>query len=634
MAPRLLAGLIVLALVAVPAPSEARTRDLRPFSSCDELLGYARSNASRMVGTGWLPVDGGRGGEVVAGPMPAPQVDAQTEDRSAGMAPGRDFSTTNIQEEGVDEPDVVKTDGRTLFAVTRGVLRVVDVRSAPQRLIASLDLAPGDGHELLVHDDRLLDLQNAWLTDGEGGRPVARLTEVDVSDPAKPRILRTDRVDGSYVTARKTGDMARIVVSSPARGVEPLPAVTGVARRRAVVRRARLSSWRPSALSREHRRRRSARYPLVPCRQVRHPSTFSGLDTTTVLTSDLDRGLPAVDADAVMSDVETVYGSPSRLYVATSRWLPPQIVDDAEPPAVTSRIHAFDVAGRDGTSYVGTGSVRGFLLSQFAMSEHEGHLRVAATERPAWWNGRPPEQESESSVTVLDRDSLTAVGRVGGLGRGEQIFAVRFLGDVGYVVTFRQIDPLYTIDLATPTAPRVVGELKVAGYSAYLHPVGEDLVLGVGQDADEEGRTRGTQLSLFDVSDAAKPTRVAVRALGSASSSAVEFDHRAFLWWPAKSLAVVPVTEQADEQPFAGAVGFGVTRGAIEERGRLSHPFPGQAVAVTRSVVVGEQLFTLSDRGLLAADLTTLAAGSWLPFPGTPDDVPGPRPVEGSRPAG
>ena len=143
-------------------------------------------------------------------------------------------------------------------------------------------------------------------------------------------------------------------------------------------------------------------------------------------------------------------------------------------------------------------------------------LRVASTEEPAWW-GTGPQEESESFVTTLgERDgALVQLGRVGGLGKGERVYAVRFVGDTGYVVTFRQVDPLYTLDLSPPSRPAVLGELKIRGYSAYLHPLGDDLLLGVGQDATEEGRVLGTQLSLFDVSDLRRPVRITQYALGS-----------------------------------------------------------------------------------------------------------------------
>ncbi|HTE64092.1 MAG TPA: beta-propeller domain-containing protein, partial [Solirubrobacteraceae bacterium] len=233
-------------------------------------------------------------------------------------------------------------------------------------------------------------------------------------------------------------------------------------------------------------------------------------------------------------------------------------------------------------------------------------------------------------TTLASQDGhLVWRGQVGGLGRGERIYAVRFLGDVGYVVTFRQTDPLYTVDLSDPANPRVRGELKIPGYSAYLHPVGDDLLLGVGQEATDDGRVQGLQLSLFDVSDLARPVRVQQARLGQRwSSSAVEWDHHAFLWWPATKLALLPM----DSQAFQGAVGFRVTRASgIAELGRISHTAAGASWTppVSRAVVVGDRLFTISDLGVKASGLEGFGERGWVAFPQpVPAEPPKPMPTE------
>src|SRR3954452_1959547 len=394
---------------------------------------------------------------------------------------------------------------------------------------------------------------------------------------------------------------------------------TAITRRKALVRRARLARWRPMSYFRNRRRATGRLHPLVACQDVRYPPQFSGLDTVTVLTVDMSKGLPSVDSDSIMSDAEVVYGSPRRLYVSTRRWLAPQVLDNTEPPPVTTRIHAFDVTDPDSTTYVGSGDVPGFLLNQFALSEEGGVLRVASTSEPSWWNGTPS-TPPESFVTTLDAtsSSLSELGRVGELGKGQRIFAVRFIGDTGYVVTFRQIDPLYTIGLSDPAHPRVLGELELAGYSAYLHPISKDLLLGVGQDAGSTGRPQGTQLSLFDVSDPADPKRLAKYAVGEGASSDAEFDHHAFLYWAPENLAVIPVGIFGDDgSSFQGAIGFRIGAASIAEAGRISHPQgdAGFVWPIQRTVVVGDRLFSLSDGGLLTSDLHSLAAGPWLPFP-------------------
>ena len=201
---------------------------------------------------------------------------------------------------------------------------------------------------------------------------------------------------------------------------------------------------------------------------------------------------------------------------------------------------------------------------------------------------------------------------MGGLGRGERIFAVRFLGDKGYVVTFRQVDPLYTLDLSNPEKPTVRGELELLGFSSYLHPIGDDLLLGLGQDANEQGQTQGTQLSLFDVSDLSAPKRLHAKALGESTSSAAEYDHHAFLYWPPTKLTVVPVSAYRPEDSFNGAVGFDVDRDkGISELGRAEHEGGGRSSA-RWSRKGGCSPCPIS--GVLSSSLDTLAPGSFARF--------------------
>jgi uncharacterized secreted protein with C-terminal beta-propeller domain len=221
---------------------------------------------------------------------------------------------------------------------------------------------------------------------------------------------------------------------------------------------------------------------------------------------------------------------------------------------------------------------------------------------------------------------------VGGIGRGEQIQAVRFLGDAGYVVTFRHVDPLFTIDLSKPDAPRVAGELKLLGFSAYLHPVSAGLLLGVGQDATPQGAQLGIQLSLFDVSDLAHPVRVAQRRVASSSSSEVQWDHHAFLYWAPRRLAVLPVAVfDNGSEAFLGAIGFRIGPAAIDEVGRVSHDSAAYPVSVRRAVVIGARLFTVSDLGVKASALSTFADEAWVPFP---QPQPQPQPDPGAGGAG
>jgi hypothetical protein len=337
-----------------------------------------------------------------------------------------------------------------------------------------------------------------------------------------------------------------------------------------------------------------------------------------------------------MTDAQTVYGATGHLYVATQRWIDPQI-GASDLPTTRTLIHRFDVSDPDRTTYEASGEVPGYLLNQYSLSEQGGDLRVASTADPVWWQGRQ-QGSSQSQVTVLRRDgaTLAAVGRVAGLGQGQRIYSVRFIGDVGYVVTFRQVDPLYTIDLSNASAPKVLGELELLGYSAYLHPIADDLLLGVGQDATPEGRTKGVQVSLFGVGDPAHPKLLAQHALGTASSSQVEFDSHAFLYWAPRQLVVLPVQVYGDDPGasspgFSGAVALTVAASGIAEAGRIAHdPIGGYVPTISRSIVIGDQLLTVSDGGVMASALDGFGRTGWVAFPGPTGAVGGavspPRP--------
>jgi hypothetical protein len=414
-------------------------------------------------------------------------------------------------------------------------------------------------------------------------------------------------LDGQYVDARMVGGTVRVVVSStPDEGVQPLT-------------RAKLRTFVPATTIRSRISGRTFRRGVVACDAVRRPRAFSGLGLLTVLTVDLDRGLYDVDRDAIMAGAETVYASASSLYVASHRWIP-VLADATDVPSGTrTEIHRFDASRPGATTYAGSGTVPGFVLNQFALSEHDGALRVASTDEPAWLPEGGQPTPAQSFVTVLQAQAgrLAQVGQVGGLGHGQRIFGVRFAGTTGYVVTFRQTDPLYTLDLSAPATPRVVGELEIPGYSAYLHPIGDGLLLGIGQQADATGRAQGTQVSLFDVSDLAHPRRIQHAVYGNGSSDA-EFDHHAFLWWAPTGTAVLPLqTYDPSGDPakgFTGAIGLHVDARTIAEVGRVVHGTGPDVAPIARSLVVGERLYTLSYLGLQASRLDTLAPVAFVAF--------------------
>jgi uncharacterized secreted protein with C-terminal beta-propeller domain len=592
---RLLALIALLAFAVAAAPADAKrprhAKRLKAFTSCHQLVDYATRHVlvpplpfapDAPVGTP-VPTTGGEGsGEAPAAPVPA-----------AGGAEGDDTSGTNTQEAGVGEPDSVKTDGATVFVLANGKLHAVDARAGAPTLLGVLDLGDSRPERMFLRGGKVLALG----THGDG----TRMLEIDVRDPAHMAILRTQEVDGWLVDARRVGRGARIVVASPPDALYEPPEERG-----------QPSDWLPQSTFKSRVTGRKTVRQAVRCRAVRRPASFGGSGLLTVYTVDMDAGLPAADADAIVTSGDLVYASPTSLYVATQRW-------DGDTFEPGTMLHRFDISAPAATRYSASGFVRGTLLNQFAMSEQAGVLRAASTAFGI--------EGSESLVTTLsERDGfLYRRGEVDGLGKGERIYAVRFLGNAGYVVTFRQTDPLYTLDLSDPDHPRLAGELAIPGYSAYLHPVGEGLLLGVGQDADPAtGRVSGLQLSLFDVSDLAHPQRLQKLSIGERfSHSVAEFDHHAFLWWAATGLAVLPI----DAGEFTGAAGFSVDREqGIAEVGRITHPAPegGWAPSIQRSVVAGGRLFTVSDHGVRASALAGLADDGFAAFPDPPANVPVP----------
>jgi hypothetical protein len=441
-------------------------------------------------------------------------------------------------------------------------------------------------------------------------------------------------VNGGYLDARLTGHTARVIFSATPRILPQLATAVSTVKTPKIAR-STTPDWRPTYQLRRGRKGKVTRHALVRCTSIDRPQIFSGLNSLTVLTIDIDKGLDPVDSDAIMTDGQTVYASQKNLYIATQKAIVEQPSTDAPPPAQVTEIHKFDISDPDQTVYEGSGEVSGTLLNNYSMSEQDDYLRVAATEAPLWWS---PTQDtpSESFITVLKQDGnvLRQVGRVGDLGKGERIYAVRFLGDVGYVVTFRQIDPLYTVGLSDPANPKVLGSVDLEGYSSYLHPVGDGLLLGIGAAVDRN-EPSGTQVSLFDVSDPSKPTRLSNLLVGQGSQSSITFDPHAFLWWDPLKLAVLPVqiydydSSSGNSSQFNGAIGFHATKAdGVTEAGRVSHPAAdGYSAPVDRSVVIGDRLFTVATDGVLASDLSSFASKGFVAFP-----QPQPQSGSGSSP--
>jgi hypothetical protein len=520
-------------------PPSAAATELARFTGCEQLRQWYVEAALPHV-TPW-----GLGGGPI---MPLPLAELSSDSLAAAparadgaldQAVANGETGTNVQEAGVDEPDLAKTDGSLVAHVQGRRVVLTDARGEEPRTLSTVRLPRGlDAAELLLVGGRLVVLGTAWqvwhgsafdVTDSRlpspygGDSAMTRVLVVDVGDPTAPRVENDTRFDGNLVSARQYDDVVRLVLSTstpridfvqPRRGRTPREAR---AENRRLVRESRIEDWLPTVLS------GGASSPLVECGDVAHPEESSGFGTMTVVgfTPD-DPGARSTTAVTTSSDV--VYSSTDRLYLTTSSfgWW-----DGGRKASSATDVHVFALDGPD-AAYLASGKVAGQVRDRWSMNEYDGRLRVATALGADPWNPR------ENAVVVLEEQggTLAEVGRVGRMGLRERIQSVRWFYDVAVVVTFRQVDPLYTLDLSDPVRPRVVGELKIPGFSSYLHPLGGDLLLGLGQDATPRGRTRGAQASVFDLTDLADPRRVATLPFGRRTEFAAAGDPRAFAYLP------------------------------------------------------------------------------------------------------
>jgi len=645
---------------------------LTSFHGCGEELAALRKAAEASVGPYGLPglASSVNGAVYPAAAAVAPQAAAGASAAAAAPAAVPAYSGTNDYVAGVDEPDLVKTDGRRIVTVANGVLEVIDAasRTVTGRLDLSAigeDMAYQPATLLLSGDHALVLTSGGPVVDGatgSGGSPQpvygSRLLLVDLA--GRPSVMSSYTIEGSLIDARQIGPVVRVVISSQPRLNFPAqPESTSNAQRvaanQAVISHAGLDAWLPEY---EEATGGVTSTGHIACSAVSRPATYSGANLLTVLMFDLTSdALGSGDGVSIVADGNTVYGSDTSLYVAgDERWLAEAATADAGPgmsaggaastpgrAAIGQQtdIYRFDITSPGPPRFAAGGSVPGYLIDQYALSEWQGYLRIATTTGTSWAlaDGPPTDaQTSSSAVYVLSTRGpvMRLAGHVTGLGLTERIYSVRFIGPVGYVVTFRQTDPLYTVDLSDPAHPRVRGSVALTGYSAYLHPASDTRLIGIGRQADAMGHVGGTQVSLFDVSDLAAPTRLATFTLAAAISNA-EFDPHALLYWPGAHLMVVPLqgtgmvagapvppdgVAQSPDAPLSGALVLRIDDSGITETGFITQPDTANATGylgyspIERSLIIGQTLWIISTAGAMASDLTTLRQRGWVPFAG------------------
>ncbi len=580
-------------------------------------------------------------------------------------APAPRHSETNTQVEGVDEADIVKTDGNFLYVLHGQALEVISAFPVSDLAIQSSVAIEGRPLEMFLRGEQLVvfsavDARPIYEEAGvdppessdhgygyDVGAPYAygpQLTKISVIDLSSggANLVKELYLEGSYSSSRRIDNHVRTVVTGTGRspGVHYWPTKYGddkdeilasfEALRRANQRRI-LEADLSDFVEQRFERKDGAIAVLAPsCDSHYVPTPGSTADGfTTIQSIDLD----ALDAEPVATTIvggtDTVYSSKEGLYVAARGWNEALTMFAYElrtpTPTTQTHIHKFDIATDPGApAYVASTSVFGHIHDQFSLDERDGVLRVAVTEQrvssTSW--------DSSTSLYTLDA-GLEILGHVGGLAPGEQIFSTRFVGERGYVVTFRQVDPLFVFDLADPKKPRLLAELKIPGFSSYMHPIEDGkYLLTVGHDGTDEGQVLEPALQIFDVTDPTAPALLHKHVLPDGWSEA-ESNHKAFTYFD--GMLAIPFSSWS----YAGASStlevFDIdVHDGITPLGSVDHsPFFGQISeqqyycgyyppGVRRGVFIDDYIYSISAGGVVVSALDGMTSVASLALPDTP----------------
>ncbi len=683
------------------------TPALRQMESCDELLGTLRDNVAEQTRVQllqykeWYGNSGGFG--VDDGDVAAPEADAGGESAGASdngsRQEGVDFSGTNNQETGVDEADFVKTDGYYIYVLNGDRLEILGVPTFGELEPVSSTTLEGWPTASLLAGDKIAVFSSVYAhslpadhplrpfvaTDESGSwwyysQGLVKLTLLDISDRAQPVVERELYLQGYYQTGRRIDSTVRMIAYSwmDIPGLRTWPELpenywemndaeraialdmainAAIAHNEALLAQATLDDFVPSIYERHGETIITHPFTGDDCRAFAMADDGTSRGFTSLLTLDLlqeGEGF-TYEADHIVSNWSTIYSSGSTLLVAEPAqdwwWF---WGNDAWEFA--TNIHRFDVAEDGTTTYTGSGRVDGNIRNQFSLSELDGRVRVSTTSNP--WNTCWMCDEvalPSNNVFVLEgADELKVVGEVRGIAEGETIWASRFVGDRGYLVTFRQMDPLWTVDLSNPTAPKILGELEVPGVSTYIHPLAGEKLLTIGFGSDENwGMNWSTSVSLFDVATPEEPALVDALALApppgdgwSYAWSEATYEHKAFQYWQDPDLAVgmlaVPLSTyrssyQQTESGYSYTYEYastltlitvdhaGVTDSSpLSIHGTIDHSDfynsePGYwwyYRDIRRSIFMGDYIYAISDRGVTAHNTASLELSAQVPLDG------------------
>ncbi len=616
--------------------TEEGNTELSRFSSCDELEGWIQTSALQRVDfidDPFRPGFWGGDGEVMleAGALPERMNVAADEAQGAsvsGDSGNRSWSTTNVQEEGVDEADFVKNDGDHIFILDQSALTILDAWPAEAlNQIARLEIEGAPSSLYFDAVDTVVVFSNIWtgrpapesgalgFPSDVGWDPVMKVTVVDVADRSSPEVLRELYFDGQLRSSRRIGDRLHVVLTNDLEdfqgGLSSVDPFGPLEAARAAVRSSTADQWMPVLQDnvRVDGGWGTTQGPLCECTDVYRPNNRTNMVFTGVMTIDLSDHSAPVQTAGALTSVDTVYASSDALYLAMTEYSygPFRSMDNS----IDTRLHKFELDDGEGrVTYTASGLVKGALLNSFSLGEHEGTLRVATSRVEG-------DEGLGSSVYMLQQDgaALEVVGSITEIAPGEEIYSVRYDGDRGYVVTFEQIDPLFTLDLSDPENPFIVGELEVTGFSNYLHLVGDEHLLAVGEEWAPTGfQFLGMQISLFDIGDFASPQLQDREILDSDAWTEAQYDHHAFTYYEEAEVLALPVTRwsDADGQQQSGLNLYRIDRDeGILDVGEVNHtPYMDQEAAwwgscsqVRRSIFIEDYVFAVSNHGVQVVQL-------------------------------
>ncbi|MDC0741111.1 beta-propeller domain-containing protein [Polyangium mundeleinium] len=593
-----------------------------------------------------------------------------------------EHSETNTQVAGVDEADILKTDGNYIYLLHGQSLQVLKSFPASDLAINTTTEIEGNPIEMFVTDDQLVIYSQVDGTqlytdagveprspyyDYYGGgvaydgyynpyyAPLTKITVLGLDAGQTTGVQKEVYFEGNYASSRRVAKHVRTVLSGGQHGpalsyypdlgdsnpqtvAEWTAAFEDLRFKNALaIYGSTLNDWLPYRFEKSN-----GAVSLIPpsCGSYYVPSQGStAYGLVQVESFALDNLQAPLAETSIVSAVHTVYSNADSLYLAAQAWkdpglnwsLPVEAVDTSE-----TFVHKFDLATNPAQpAYVATGAVPGYVKNQFSLDEKDGLLRIATTRQLA----SQTDWTSSNSVYVLGESEgeLVQVGAVTDLAPGEQIYSTRFIGNRGYVVTFRQVDPLFVIDLSTPTAPAVLSELKIPGFSEYMHPIDDNHLLTIGQDATNEGQILGLALQVFDVTNPGAPALMHKYTFSGSESgySEASYNHKAFNWYGPKNLLAFPFSGW---NPNTGEMKsslelFDVTLDAgIQKRGSIDHTTFFQAdpygycngyygVDVRRGVFIDDYVYAVSYGGVTASHVNspeTLVSSVALAQPAQP----------------